>query len=216
MTAIRPLPAYLAQRFHGWKATSHRENHAWYRRLAETGQRPREMIIACCDSRVHVASMFGGDSDEIFIHRTIAALVPALGPDGRHQATSAAVEYAVGSLGVSHVIVLGHAGCGGVRACHDMCAGRAPPLDAPDSLLGRWLDILRPACEALPRDLDAAEAVRRLEHEAVRLSLENLMGFPAVRAAVAAEALSLHGLWTDVAAGALEVYDAASGRFLPV
>lgn len=216
MNSIRPLPAYLAQRFYGWKATAHRENRAWYRRLAEDGQRPRELIIACCDSRVHVSAMFGGDSDELFIHRNIAALVPPFGPDGRHHATSAVVEYAVATLRVSHLIVLGHAGCGGVQSCHDMCTGHATHLDDADSDVGRWLDILRPAFEALPKGLEPAEAVRRLEHEAVRLSLDNLMGFPAVRKALETEEVSLHGLWTDVAGGVLEAYDPASRRFVPV
>lgn len=216
MNSIRPLPAYLARRFHGWKATAHRENRAWYRRLSEDGQRPRELIIACCDSRVHVTAMFGGDSDELFIHRNIAALVPPFDPDGRHHATSAVVEYAVETLRVSHLIVLGHAGCGGVRSCYDMCAGHAPHLDAPDSYVGRWLDILRPTFETLPRDLDPEEAVGRLEREAVRASLGNLLGFPSVRTAVDADEVSLHGLWTDIAAGTLEAYDPIRGRFAPV
>lgn len=216
MNSIRPLPTYLARRFHGWKATAHRENRAWYRRLAEDGQRPRELIIACCDSRVHVTSMFGGDSDELFIHRNIAALVPPFGPDGRHHATSAVVEYAVATLRVAHLIVLGHAGCGGVQSCLDMCTGRAPHLDASDSYVGRWLEILRPACEALPTGLDPAEALHRLEREAVRLSLDNLVGFPAVRTALDTDEVSLHGLWTDIAAGTLEAYDPTHRRFVPV
>ena len=68
MLPIRPLPGYLVQRYHGWRATIWDDNQNWYRRLAEDGQRPRAMVIACCDSRVDVASIFGADSGELFIH----------------------------------------------------------------------------------------------------------------------------------------------------
>ena len=100
---VKPLPTYLVSRYQGWHATSYAENRAWYRRLADEGQRPRSMIIACCDSRVHVSSMFGADQGEFFIHRNIANLVPAFTPDGDHHGTSAAVEYAVQSLKVAHL-----------------------------------------------------------------------------------------------------------------
>ena len=61
MEFAKPLPAYLVTRYHGWKATSYEENKGWYRRLATEGQRPRAMVISCCDSRVHVTSIFGAD-----------------------------------------------------------------------------------------------------------------------------------------------------------
>ena len=123
---VRPLPSYLVQRFHGWKATAYQDNKAWYRRLAASGQHPRAMVISCCDSRVHVTSIFGADEGEFFIHRNIANLVPPYNPDGERHGTSAAVEYAVTALGVAHIVVLGHSNCGGVKGCHDMCSGLAP------------------------------------------------------------------------------------------
>ena len=113
MVYVKPLPNYLIQRYHGWKATTFEDNHAWYRRLASEGQRPRAMVISCCDSRVHVTAIFGAEQGEFFIHRNIANLVPAYLPDGEPHGTSAAVEYAVTALKVSHIIVLGHSSCGG-------------------------------------------------------------------------------------------------------
>ena len=93
MHNVKPLPSYLLQRYNGWKATGYADNQAWYRRLANEGQRPRAMMISCCDSRVHVTSIFGADQGEFFIHRNIANLVPPYEPDGDHHGTSAAVEY---------------------------------------------------------------------------------------------------------------------------
>jgi carbonic anhydrase len=213
MPPTKPLPAFLIQRFLGWKATTYAENRSWYRRLAAEGQRPRSMVISCCDSRVHVTSIFGADQGEFFIHRNIANLVPAYLPDGEKHGTSAAIEYAVQSLKVVHLIVLGHTHCGGVQGCHDMCSGHAPELEERTSFVGRWMDILRPGYERV-RDLPDTEAqLRELERQAVIVSLDNLMTFPFVREAVESGDLSLHGLLTDTGEGVLEQFDGTSGKF---
>ncbi|MCR8549022.1 carbonic anhydrase [Salipiger sp. P9] len=215
MQAARPLPQYLVQRFQGWKATSYSENHAWYRRLASEGQHPRAMVISCCDSRVHVTSIFGADTGEFFIHRNIANLVPPYEPDGDHHGTSAAVEYAVTALKVAHVIVMGHSSCGGVQGCLDMCSGKAPALEEKSSFVGRWMDILRPGYEKV-KDLPEETISKALEQQAVLTSLENLMSFPFVRAAVEAEEMTLHGLWHEIGKGTLEVYDPKVSGFVEV
>lgn len=216
MHQLKPLPAYLKQRYHGWKATTYAENHAWYERLASEGQRPRAMVISCCDSRVHVTSIFGADQGEFFIHRNIASLVPPYELDGEHHGTSAAVEYAVTVLNVAHLIVLGHSQCGGVRGCLDMCQGNAPDLERKDSFVGRWMDILKPKYEQIAEIADDAEQVLALERLAVLTSFENLLTFPFVKDQHDAGKLSLHGLWLDIGAGKLEYYEPARGRFEPV
>lgn len=215
MTPVRPLPAYLVQRFHGWRATAYQENRAWFRRLAASGQHPRAMVISCCDSRVHVTSIFGADEGEFFIHRNVANLVPPYNPDGEYHGTSAAVEYAVTSLGVAHIVVLGHSNCGGVKACHDMCTGHAPELEAKSSFVGRWMDILRPGYARISH-LTKEAGLKALEKEAVMISLENLLTFPFLRDAVEDDRLTLHGLWTDTGEGGLEQLDPVRGGFFPV
>tara|TARA_R110002051_G_scaffold1008_12_gene5076 strand:+ start:27530 stop:28177 length:648 start_codon:yes stop_codon:yes gene_type:complete len=215
MKFVRPLPAYLVQRYHGWKATTYAENKSWYRRLADEGQRPRAMVISCCDSRVHVTAIFGADQGEFFIHRNIANLVPAYHPDGAQHGTSAAIEYAVTALKVSHIIVLGHSGCGGVQGCYDMCSGNAPELEEKSSFVGRWMDILRPGFDRLPAGDDAARK-QALEKEAILVSLTNLMSFPFVKDAVDAEKLSLHGVWNEIGKGELETFDSTSQTFVAI
>jgi len=216
MENARPLPSYLVQRFHGWKATAYAENKVWYRRLADEGQRPRAMMISCCDSRVHVTSIFGADQGEFFIHRNIANLVPPHEPDGNQHGTSAAVEYAVTALKVAHIIVMGHSKCGGVQGCLDMCSGRAPQLEEKSSFVGRWMDILRPGYDRVKDITDEAAQIRALEKEAVMVSLENLMTFPFVAEAVKTGDLSLHGVWHDIGEGSVEQYIPSKGAFVPV
>ncbi len=212
MQFAKPLPSYLVQRFHGWRATAYQENKAWLRRLASSGQHPRAMVISCCDSRVHVTSIFGADEGEFFIHRNVANLVPPYNPDGEYHGTSAAVEYAVMALGVAHIVVLGHSNCGGVKGCHDMCCGLAPELEERSSFVGRWMDILRPGFERI-KHLPAEGRTRALEKEAVVVSLENLMTFPFVKAAVEDDRLTLHGLWSDTGEGMLEQYEPVESAF---
>lgn len=216
MPYVKPLPSFLTQRYHGWKATTYSENKAWFRKLASEGQHPRAMIISCCDSRVHVASIFGADAGEFFIHRNVANLVPAYAPDGDHHGTSAAIEYAVKALHVSHLIVLGHSSCGGVQGCIDMCDGNAPELEGPDSFVGRWMDILRPGYERVKDKHSGDEMARALEKESVVIALENLMTFPFIKAAVEEDMLTLHGLWTDIGEGSLECLESKSRSFFPV
>ena len=213
MKQARLLPKSYITRYHGWRATEFEQNQAWYTRLADGGQHPRSMVISCCDSRVHVTSIFGAETGEFFIHRNIANLVPPYTPDGDHHGTSAAIEYAVTALGVAHIMVIGHSDCGGVRGCHDMCSGKAPNLEEASSFVGRWMDILRPGFERLDTSKDEAEQLRTLERQSVVVSLENLLTFPFIVDARRNQELSLHGLWTDIGEGALYQYQASTRDF---
>lgn len=213
MTLARPLPSFLVNRYQGWRATTYAENKSWYKRLAEDGQRPRMMVIACCDSRVNVNNVFGAQTGDIFLHRNIANLVPPYAPDGDPHGTSAAVEYAVSVLKVSHLIVVGHSDCGGVQGCMDMCSGNAPELSESTSFIGRWLEILRPGFDRVTQIETAEDRIRALEKEAVVVSIENLSGFPFVAEAVESETLSLHGLYFDIGEGRLEMLEDTGNTF---
>lgn len=216
MLPATPLPQYLVKRYKGWKATVYEENRAWYQRLATEGQRPRTMVVSCCDSRVHVTSLFGAETGEFFIHRNIANLIPPYAPDKDYHGTSAAIEYAVTALKVSNIIVMGHSNCGGVAACHDMVGGQAPELEADTSFVGRWLDILRRGVSEIAETEDRSARLRSLEHRGVIVSLENLMTFPFVETAVADGSLALHGVWNDIETGVLLSLGTDGETFGPV
>jgi carbonic anhydrase len=214
MHRVKSLPDYLLDRYHHWKQASFPEHQDWFRKLALEGQTPRAMVIACCDSRVAINSVFGQRTGELFVHRNIANLVPPYTPDGQHHGTGAAVEYAVTVLEVSHILVMGHSNCGGVRGCLDMCSGKAPDLDRAESLVGRWLDVLRPGHARIADLSREADRQTALEKEGIHLSLENLLGYPFVAEAVDAGRLTLHGLWTDIAEMDLETYDGTVRHFV--
>jgi carbonic anhydrase len=216
MEHARPLPDELVSRYRAWQERRTPEDLATLAAAAK-GQSPKAMIITCCDSRVLVSDIFGNAPGDFFIHRNIANLVPPHEPDGRSHGTSAAIEYAVIALGIEHLIVMGHHGCGGVRGCHDMLAGLAPSLDTPTSFVGTWLKILKPGFDTLAgRGLDYEARIAALEREAVLVSLRNLMSFPFIAETVASGRLQLHGAWKDIRDGGLEVYDPAADAFAPL
>ena len=196
--------AFLGTRFPGERSR--------FAALAETGQRPEVMIIGCCDSRVSPEVVFDASPGELFVVRNVANLVPPYAPDGDYHGTSAALEFAVVALNVKHVVVLGHAQCGGIRAFAD----EAAPLSASD-FIGRWMTMIAPAAERLgPAGPDRADYLVRLERAAIEQSLENLMTFPYVAERVRAGALALHGAYFGVATGVLLVRDPQDGAFVPV
>jgi carbonic anhydrase len=184
-----------------------------YAMLAESGQTPEIMVIGCIDSRVSPEVIFDAAPGELLVVRNVANLVPPYEPDRSTQhGTSAALEFGVQALRVKHIVVLGHAYCGGIRAFAD----EQEPL-SPGDFIGRWMSQIAPAAESLgPRAGDYEDYLRRLEFASVELSLKNLMTFPCVRILVERGKLHLHGAYFGVASGRLLVRDPASGKFEPV
>jgi carbonic anhydrase len=184
-----------------------------YRELSERGQSPEVMVIGCCDSRVSPEAIFDAGPGELFVVRNIANLVPVYQPDENAHGVSAALEYAVNVLRVKHIVVLGHAQCGGIRAFIDKVA----PL-SPGDFIGKWMAMfIKPGEIVEQRDQESmAEFVERIEKAAVFRSLENLATFPFVRKAVERGEMQLHGAYFGVAEGSLFVLDKTSKKFQSV
>lgn len=185
-----------------------------YELLASAGQRPETMVIGCVDSRVSPEVVFNAAPGELLVVRNVAALVPSYDPDrntGSQHGTSAALEFGVQALRVKHIVVLGHALCGGIRAFAD----KQQPL-SPGDFIGRWMSQIAPAAAQLGPASTDANYLRRLEFASIELSLKNLMTFPCVHILVGQGKLALHGAYFGIATGRLLVRDPATGRFEPV
>ena len=182
-----------------------------YEALAEQGQSPEIMVIGCCDSRVSPEVIFDASPGELFVVRNVANLVPPYETGGEYHGTSAALEFAVQALKVKHIVVLGHARCGGIRAFGDESA----PL-SPGDFIGRWMTLIAPAAERLgPPKGDLTDYLTRLELAAIENSLKNLMTFPCVRILVERGKLHVHGAYFGIATGVLLVRDPGTGQFRP-
>ena len=92
-------------------------------------------------SRVSPEVIFDARPGELFVVRNVANIVPPFAPDTRAHGVSAALEFGVAALKVKHIVVLGHAHCGGVKAF----AEKAVPL-SPSDFIGNWMRLMAPAC----------------------------------------------------------------------
>lgn len=175
------------------------------------GQSPKTMIIGCSDSRVDPALLTNSAPGDIFMVRNVANLVPPCERDGGQHGVSAALEFAVCSLEVEHIIVLGHSQCGGINA---LMSGNCDA--ASDSFIARWMSIAGPAREKIIAELsekDPAYQRRAAEQAAILLSIENLHSFPFVDERITRGTLSLHGWYFDMQEGELSEYRADLGKF---
>jgi carbonic anhydrase len=199
-----PLPPILVDGYANFRAGRYASEAERYRKLGEGAQKPRVMIIACCDSRAAPETIFDAGPGEIFVVRNVANLVPPYTPDGGHHSTSAALEFAVMSLGVKHIVVMGHGRCGGIRAA----VQDASPLTHTD-FIGSWMRAIKDVTRIVPREEGSDDALheRHIEHASIEHSLANLRTFPWIRMKENTKELSLHGVWFDIALGELHAYD---------
>lgn len=183
-----------------------------YRALAREGQAPQTMVIACCDSRAAPEIIFDAGPGELFVVRNVANLVPPYAPDDEFHSTSAALEFAVQSLKVSSIVVMGHGRCGGIKAALDPSS---EPL-SPGDFIGKWMSLVAPAAEAVAgnRLMTNTERQTALERISIRYSIANLRTFPCVKILEGKGRLTLSGAWFDISTGELWVMDPATGDFL--
>jgi carbonic anhydrase len=189
----------------------HRYSADRYKALAREGQSPHTMVIACCDSRAAPETIFGAGPGELFVVRNVANLVPPYAPDGEHHGTSAALEFAVQSLKIRQILVMGHGRCGGIKAA--LTPGGEPL--SPGDFIGRWMSLLAPATEAVVdnRMMTAGERQTALERISIRYSLQNLLSFPCVRILHEKGKIALYGAWFDISTGELWVMNRETGDF---
>lgn len=183
-----------------------------YRRLLSHTQSPKTLVIGCSDSRVDPSIISSAGPGELFVVRNVANLVPPCEVGGARHGTSAALEFAVKSLKVENIIVLGHRQCGGIRAL----VTEAETQKDDQSFIYRWMSVARPALErtrqALP-DGDVDTLCQRCELESIRTSVENLMTFPFVREAIETRRMNVIGAYFDLEIGELSELDNATGKF---
>ncbi len=199
----RLLKGYRRFRANVWPAERDR-----YEALAQRGQSPDALVIACSDSRADPQTIFGAEPGELFVVRNVAGLVPPYEPDANYHGTSAALEYGVRVLKVARIAVLGHADCGGVKA---MVEG-AP--EVAQDFVETWMKIAESVMKTIPKQTGSGGILEHCESEVVRLSLANLRTYPWIEEAVDAGRLALHGFRFDIRTGVLARLE--EDRFVPV
>ena len=182
-----------------------------YQRLATGGQSPKTLLIGCSDSRVDPAILTGASPGELFVVRNVANLIPPCEHSkGGFHGISSAIEFAVVNLQVENVIVLGHRQCGGILA---LLKG---VTQNRDSFIGQWMKIAEAAREkVLKTHAHESDDVqwRAAEMESLKISIQNLLGFPFVQEAVQTRQMNVIGVYFDLEQGQLWELDQKSQQF---
>lgn len=204
------LPTVLAEGYDSFRTNRYASEEQRYQKLASKGQKPKVMIIACCDSRAAPETIFDAGPGELFVVRNVANLVPPYAPDEKHHSTSAALEFAIHGLGVQHIVVMGHGKCGGIASV----VTDFTPLTNSD-FIGKWMSDVQDVASSVkvPEGTPVHEHCKQVEHASVEHSLANLRTFPWIRSRIQSGELSIHGAWFDIALGELHVYDEATNQW---
>lgn len=200
--------------FERFQAKYFRDERDLFSRLRQ-GQQPRALVISCCDSRVDPAMLTGADPGDLFVVRNVANLVPPYRDDAEAPGIRSAIEFAVKTLEVEHIIVLGHSSCGGIEA---LMAGEGITQHHYE-FIGAWVSIARRAREKVLRELPQKPPelqARACEQAAILVSLDNLLSFPWIRERIDNNTLELHGWHFDIDSGDLLAYSAETATFSPL
>lgn len=219
MSKVLPQDAEMERLLQGYQQFrsqyfSEKKENSLYEKLVHEGQSPKIMIIACSDSRVDPSIILGSLPGELFVVRNVANLVPPYDNDPKHHGTSAALEFAVQTLGVNHIIVLGHSHCGGIRAL--LATPAAAHGQQHHSFISSWMNIAHVAkakvlAECPHASIDLQE--QTCEEYSLRISLKNLLTFPWIHEKVSARVLALHAWRFDLSSGMIQKLNSNTQTF---
>jgi carbonic anhydrase len=227
---IHPTLVKLFDGIKNFQQRAYEQDSASMKSLVEDGQRPKILLIACSDSRVDPAILTNAEPGDLFVIRNVANLVPAYDIESKYDGARAAIEYAVRDLEVEHIVILGHARCGGINALLKTLSGQKIQRD----FIGDWVSLAMDGCmhyaieQIAKSDNELGESVSEVnldnlrEHQhlveraAIRGSLDNLRTYPWIKQRIDTEILNLHGWWFDLESGDLWATDAENTVFLPV
>ncbi len=206
------FPSHLTDRFHRFKFRHFDQNRDHYEELANVGQSPDVMIVSCCDSRCDPETIFSAMPGELFVVRNVANLIPPYETGGKFHGVSAALEFAVLNLRVKHIVIMGHSGCGGIKAALEQSSAKQTEA----MFIQRWMSMLddcRLSVLASHQTSSRKEMQSALEHEGIKVSIANLRTFPCIQILENKSKIELHGAYFDIATGNLEVLNQQNGEF---
>lgn len=209
------FPEKLADRYRRFHHRHFLPKAEDYEELAVYGQNPEAMIVSCSDSRVDPETIFSAMPGELFVVRNVANLVPPYETGGKFHGVSSAIEFALLNLRIKHLVVMGHSGCGGIKAALDQSAAKQTEA----LFISRWMSMLDEArlrVVAAHQTGPQHERQVALEKEGIKTSIKNLRSFPFVAEAENKGRLGLHGAYFDIATGTLSVLNHSRGEFFPL
>ena len=203
------LPDFLIDRYKEWKENIFPKRQELLKLLATKGQKPKAMIISCCDSRVNTSNIFRAIEGDFFEHRNIANLVPPF-ESNNESGTLSAIEYAIKELKVKNLLIFGHSSCGGIRHAYEHFSNKKTDENL---YIDKWIDVIKPAFNKIQNTKDVIEGQKSLEQLSIINSIMNLNNSKLINDAILKNNLNIYGLWFDISTGSLLVYNQENNNF---
>ena len=171
--------------------------------LASQGQKPKIMVVACCDSRVDPALILQCDPGDLFVVRNVANIIPCYEKDDSHHGTSAALEFGICYLKVKHLIILGHSHCGGIQALlHSEALGK-------NDFITNWVSLIK-------LNVKNKLTIDNCAKLGLKQSYDHCLTFPWIKEKILSEELFIHVWFFDIKAGQIFTYVAETDTYSPL
>ena len=191
--AIRALKTGNSRFFSG--SARRPELSAAERRSQILAQTPFGVVLSCSDSRVPTEIVFDQGLGTLFITRVAGNVVET--------GTLGSIEYGIGHLKSHVVVVLGHEGCGAVKAALLSPEERARETENIQTLLNSIV----PAISTLPKIRDEKAKVREAVIANVRLQVQNLKKVKFVQDAIKSGRIAVIGAFYEITSGAVDFFE---------
>ena len=205
------LPDFLINKYIDWKENIFQKKQDLYEDLEKKGQRPKAMIVSCCDSRVDANQIFATNPGDFFIHRNIANLIPDLNINNTNHEITSSIDYAILTLKISKIIILGHSSCGGIDYAFNKFLDKNNNED--DSSLNNWIQSIKLSYDKIDKSQSKIDAIKALEKESIINSIKNLKNYKKIEKLVLEDKIQIHGLFFEISTGKITQYDESSKKF---
>ena len=204
------LPDFLIKQYIDWKENIFQKKQDLYQNLENKGQHPKAMIISCCDSRVDANQIFAANPGDFFIHRNVANLIPDLNIKNTNHEITTSIDYAILTLKISRIIILGHSNCGGIDYAFNKFSDNNNEID---SSLDNWIQSIKFSYDKVDKSQSNTDAIKSLEKESIINSIKNLKNYKKIDKLILDNKLQIHGLYFEVSTGKITQYDESSKKF---
>ena len=204
------LPEFLINGYKDWKENIYPKKKELLDILLKEGQKPKAMIITCCDSRVNITKIFNGEIGDFFVYRNIANLIPSFNLKDSNEGVQPAIEYGIENLKIKDLIILGHSNCGGIKHAYQLLSGQ---IKNNNKKIDRWVENIKPSFIKLDKNQNNEKNIKSLEKLSIINSISNLLTSVEINKLVTDRKLKIHGIWFDLKTGNLEYYNQSQNKF---
>ena len=205
------IPDFLINNYKNWKLSDFPQNKDFYNKISINKQKPKAMIISCCDSRVNPEKILQGKAGDFFVHRNIANIVPSFDKKENCNTTSA-VEYAVKMLKVPHIIIFGHSGCGGIECGYQMFVNKKINKDFIS--INSWIAQIKNVFQKSYLSHEKEKEISFYEKENIKNSIKNILSFPFVKNLTISNQINIHGIWFEIKTGKIHYFEEKNQHFI--